>query len=138
MATPQDIAAAIAGFVQNVSGLRTVTDPESIANPPVAAVLPVQGTFIDYTVALELGVANYMWRIVVMVSEASGRAGMAQLYGYLAVEGATSIAAAILADPTLGHTVDFCVPVEATSPHDIAWGPMNYLGAEIIVQAGAQ
>jgi len=138
MATPQAIAASIASFVQNVSGMRTVTDPEQIANPPVAAVLPATGTFIDYTVALEHGVVTYNWRLVVITSRASSRAGFAELLNFLAPAGSTSIPAAILADPTLGHKVDFCVPLQASSPHDITWAGIDYFGAEILLEAGAE
>lgn len=136
--TPEQIAQAIATFCQNVSGLRTVTDPTTITNPPVAAVLPPTGTFIDYRVALEHGIAAYSWRIVILVSRSHDRSTLPQLYGYLATSGSMSIPAAILTDPTLGHTVDYCVPVEATGPHDIVWAGVDYLGAEILVEAGAE
>ena len=57
MGTPAQIREALAAHITaNVPGLRGLTDPGSIANPPVAVVLPAQGTYIDYTVALEHGV----------------------------------------------------------------------------------
>ena len=68
MATPDVIAQAIATFCQNVSGLRTVTDPTTLANPPVAGVFPAQGTFINYLLSMEHGVVEMNWRVVVLVS----------------------------------------------------------------------
>lgn len=139
MATPSAVRAALASVISaNVAGLRGQTDPEQIANPPVAIVLPAQGTYINYAVSLEHGVWEVFIRVVILVSRASMRAGIAQLDGYLAPGGTASVPAAILKDPTLGGVTDFCVPVQATAPIDISWAGVDYLGAEIICQAGAE
>jgi hypothetical protein len=138
MATPDAIAAAIAQFCENVTGLRTVTDPTTLINPPVAGVFPAQGTFIDYLLSMEHGVVEMNWRVVVLVSRANDRASLPKLYQYLAPGGSNSIPSAILADPTLGHTVDYCTPVEATGPEEISWAGIDYLGAQIMLQTGTE
>ena len=63
---------------------------------------------------------------------------MPELDGYLAPAGASSVPAAILADPTLGGVCDFCIPTEAVFADTINWAGIDYMGAEIICRAGAE
>jgi|HubBroStandDraft_2_1064218.scaffolds.fasta_scaffold70466_1 hypothetical protein len=137
MSTPAVIRAALASYIEaNVEGLRVLTDPGSIANPPVAVILPAQGTYIDYTVALEHGVYEINVRVVILVSRASERIALPLLDDYL--DPATGVPAAILKDPTLGGAVDYCIPQEAIVAGDISWAGVDYFGAEIICRAGAE
>ena len=138
MATPSQVREAVASFITTNIGLRTVTDPGSIANPPVAAVLPPQGLYINYKVALDTAVWDPMIRVVILVSRASERIAMPQLESYLTPYGAMSVPAAILKDPTLGGVVDYCVPVESSFLGDMTWAGVDYFGAQIILEAGAQ
>jgi hypothetical protein len=139
MSTPAAVREALAAYITaNVTGLRALTDPGSIANPPVAVVLPPQGTYINYTVALDQGVWDPMIRVVIIVSRASERVATPLLESYLAPYGASSIPAAILADPTLGGACDYCVPVESVFLGEVNWAGVDYFGAEIICQAGAR
>jgi hypothetical protein len=139
MTSPSEVREALAAFITaNITGLRGLTDPGSIANPPVAVVLPAQGTYIDYTVALEHGVTEANLRVVILVSRASERTAMPLLDGYLAPYGPSSIPAAILADPTLGGACDYCIPAEAIFSGEINWAGIDYFGAEIICRAGAE
>jgi hypothetical protein len=137
--SPGAIREALATYITtNIPGLRGLTDPGTIANPPVAVVLPVTGTYIDYAVALEHGVAELNLRVVILVSRASERMAMPLLDSYLAPYGASSVPEAILADPTLGGACDYCIPVEAVFAGDVNWAGIDYLGAEIICRAGAE
>ena len=139
MAAPSEVREALAAFITaNIPGLRGLTDPGSIANPPVAVVLPPHGTYIDYTVALNTGVWDPAIRVVILVSRASERVAVPLLESYLAPYGAASIPAAILKDPTLGGACDYCVPVESIFTGEINWAGIDYFGAEIICQAGAE
>lgn len=137
--TPLAIREALAEFITaNVAGLRGQTDPGTVANPPVAVVLPAQGTYIDYTAALNPRLADITIRILILVSRASDRVAIEQLDGYLAPYGASSVAAAILANDTLGGACDYCIPQQATGPTPISWAGIDYFGAEIICRAGAE
>ena len=139
MSTPSEVREALAAFITaNISGLRALTDPTSIANPPVAVILPPRGTYIHYTVAMNQGVWDPTIRVVILVSRASERIATPMLESYLAAYGPSSIPAAILKDPTLGGVVDFCVPVESSILGDVNWGGVDYFGAQIILEAGAQ
>ena len=137
MSSPAEIRAALATYITaNVPGLRGLTDPGTIANPPVAVVLPAQGTYIDYTVALNTGITDVNLRVVILVSRASERVALPLLDDYL--DPHSGVPAAILKDPTLGGVVDYVVPVEAIVPGDITWAGVEYLGAEIVCRAGAE
>jgi hypothetical protein len=139
MTSPSEVREALAAYITaNITGLRGLTDPGSIANPPVAVVLPVQGTYIDYTVALEHGVTEINLRVVILVSRASERTAMPLLDGYLAPYGTSSIPAAILKDPTLGGACDYCIPQEAIFDGEINWAGIDYFGATVICRAGAE
>lgn len=145
MATPADIRAALAAHITanitataTVPALRGLTDPASVANPPVAIVLPGLGTYIDYEKAFEHGVYEVTIRVIIVVSRASERAWLPVLDAYLAPSGASSVPAAILKDPTLGGVCDYCVPQQATGPADIPYNGVDYLSAEIICVAGAE
>ena len=89
-------------------------------------------------VAFEHGVYDITLRVVIIVSRASERAWLPVLDAYLAPAGASSVAAAILADPTLGGACDYCIPQTANGPADINWNGIDYLSAEIICMAGAE
>ena len=145
MSTPAQIRAALAAQITanvtataTVPALRGLLDPSTIANPPVAVVLPPLGTYIDYTVALEHGVNELNLRVVILVSRASERVAMPLLDDYLAPAGASSVPAAILADPTLGGVTDYCIPQVANGPADFNWAGIDYLSAEIVCTAGAE
>jgi len=138
MSTPVQIREALAAQINDaIPGLRALTDPGSIANPPVAVVLPAQGAYIDYTVAFESRVYEINVRVILLVSRASERTGVALLDGWLAPAGSGSVPQAILADPTLGGVTDYCIPQEAIFAGDINWAGVDYFGAEIICRAGA-
>ena len=140
MSSPLAIREALAAYLDNnaVEGLRAGTDPGSLANPPVALVLPAQGLYVDYTAALNPRLYDVVVRIVILVSRASERAGFALLDGFLAPYGATSIAAAILANDTLSGACDYIIPVQANGPTPISFAGIEYFGAEIICRAAAE
>src|ERR1700722_10553524 len=95
--SPEAVRAAIADYIAaNIPGLRSMTDPGSIANPPLVVVLPAQGTYINYLECLEHGVFEMTIRITVLVSRAIERVAMTQVDSYLAPYGTLSVPAAIL------------------------------------------
>ena len=140
MADLADIREALAAqLAARIPGLRTQTDTGAITNPPCAVVLPAQGTLIDYTIAFEQGVADYNMRVVILVpGETADRVATALIDTFVAIDGPSSIPAAILADPTLGAVVDFAVPVTAQNFRPVEWAGFTYTSAEILVKVGAQ
>jgi hypothetical protein len=139
MSSPLAIREAVAAYLPTaITGLRAGTDPGTIANPPVALVLPAQGTYIDYTVALNPHLYDVRIRVVILISRASERAGFELLDQYLEPYGASSIVAAILANPTMSGACDYVVPQQASGPGAISFAGIDYWGAEIICTVGAE
>lgn len=141
--SPLAIREALAAMITATSAswpvpLRSSADPGTIANPPVAIVLPGQGTYIDYTQAMNARVYDVTIRVLILISRASERAGFDLLDTYLEPYGTSSVAAAILANETLSGACDYIVPVQATGPTPISFAGIDYFGAEIICRAAAE
>jgi hypothetical protein len=137
MASMAAVRAALAAQIAaNVTGLRATGLMTGQVSPPMAVVLPARGTFLSYEETFEPGVADYPLEVVLLVSYADERAAQGQLDGYLSATGASSVPAAILKDPTLGGTVDYCVPESAADYGLLDWAGVSYLSARIVVTAG--
>lgn len=139
--TPAQLRVGIASYLTaHVPGLRAITDGESVPSPPVAVVLPAPGKYIDYQVSFgpQGGAYNWSTRIIVLVSRGDVRAGTVALDGFLSSHGATSIAAALAADPSCGGVADFVVPVEAAWEGSILWAGEEYMGGTITLDVGAE
>lgn len=105
-------------------------------NPPAIVVTPSPGPFLDYRVTLDDSL-NYTMRLVLLASMADAETGTAQLDGMLDFTGPTSIVAALERDPTLGGTVDFAIPTVAQRYGALAFGGVEYLGCELMVDVAA-
>jgi len=138
------IAAYITAHVTFTDGsgktqrLRGLTDGETIASPPVAVVIPPAGQYINYEVSVETGVAEYFFRILVLLSKGDVRANTALLDAFLSPEGTSSIAAAINADTTIGGVADYVHPVDANWLGNVEWAGQEYFAGQITVQAAAE
>lgn len=120
-----------------ITGLRTTDTVPSTINPPVAVVGPSTGTFALYEVTMPPNQYTINWtlRIYVIVSRAEQAGAQKKLDAYITPSGALSIPAAINADPTLGGVVDFAEPVRLQRYGLVTYNGVDYLGAEIIVEA---
>ncbi len=143
-----DIRQAIADAIENAGiGLRAQTDAGTIASPPVAVVLPLPGTFIDYDVVMGLPAVmgepggstetTYTMRIVLLVSAAADRAATLLLDGFLAAGGPKSVRQVIAADPTLGNVVEYAVVTSAQGYGLREWAGVEYLASDLIVTVAA-
>lgn len=105
-------------------------------NPPAIVVTPSPGPFLDYRVTFD-NALNYTMRLVLLASMADAETGTAQLDAMLDFTGPASIVAALEADPTLGGTVDFAVPTIAQRYGALAYGGVDYLGCELMIEIAA-
>lgn len=138
MAVLSAVRAALAAAVSNVPGLRADASVPGQVSPPVAVITPARGPFITYTETFEQNVAVYTLEVILLVSYADDRAGQLLLDGYLSATGAASVRAAVAADQTLGHVVDYAVVTSAQDYGLITWGTETYLGARLLVTAGTE
>jgi hypothetical protein len=141
MADLATVRQALAAAIATVPGLRaTATVPGQIT-PPMAAVAPGPGTFLDYdqTIRGPGGViaATYRMRITLFVSEAAaGPDSQNQLDAYLSDTGPASVKIAIETDPTLGGVADYTVVTSAQGYGFLQWGGITYLACHLLVTCG--
>lgn len=105
-ATFSQARAAVGAAVRNrVTGLLQVLDlvPDSVAAPS-AVVQPAPGDFLLNPILGENG-CDYLFLVTLYLPGADVEAGQTLLDGYLAPTGASSVMAAINADPSLGGVV---------------------------------
>jgi hypothetical protein len=128
--------------------LRSLPDIEDQINPPVGIVLPGR-PYVNYGVTLE-GATGFLGDpalgqtvspnefaldyVIVLAKASTIERVEANLDLWLGMEQdgtAVSVAAAVAADPSLGGTVDWCVPSTADPPGPIEWSGLQYFGTRI-------
>ncbi len=134
MATFSGIRRGIETRLKTVSGLLTSpTIPDSIDATPFAFVGPAKGRFVDYSETMDGGLK---YHLVARLYVSRWDAPLAQdaLDAYVDPTGASSIKAAIEADPTLGLSSVYASVMEAVNygPYEI--GGVTYLGCEFPVE----
>lgn len=137
MADVTAVRNALAAQVNAHTGLRSYGQARDQAAVPCAVVLPASplvtyGATMDGAATLNLSV------IVLMTDGAPSEKVQRMLDSYLGIgAGETlSVAQAIEADPTLGGTVHFAVPVSVTNYGRLAWAGVTYFGAKVNLQCG--
>jgi len=130
--------------------LRSMDYREDTLNPPVGIVVPpLRGAYVDYVSTLEgddgflgnpaagvtLASHNFNLDYMILLAKANTQDRVEEnLDAWLGVENdgtAVSVVAAVLADPTLGGVVDWCVPLTADSPGPITWAGLELFGTRI-------
>tara|TARA_R110000823_G_scaffold256557_4_gene378439 strand:- start:1062 stop:1469 length:408 start_codon:yes stop_codon:yes gene_type:complete len=101
-ATVSQIAAGLTARLATISGLRTFTSQPEQIQPPVG--YPVLNS-IEFHRAFRGGDVVSNWSLVVIVGRWTDSRAHLALDGYLSYSGASSIRAAVEADPTLGGVV---------------------------------
>ena len=103
MATNEAIRVGIAARLETIAGLQVYSRPPGQINVPAAV---VRRRSIQYGVSFD-GLDDTSWGVTVFVSFANTDVATEDLDEYLSPTGASSIVAAIHADPTLGGVVDY-------------------------------
>lgn len=130
------IRAALAAYLSSsISGLRATANRPLQVNPPMAVIMPIQGSFARYSVTLD-GETDYTLRAILLVAPADSTAGEDLLDPYIAASGPQSIWAAVQADPTLGGAVSFAAVTEASGYGLMNMNGIDYLACHFIVNIG--
>ena len=141
MALGSVIRAGIAAYLDTqIASLNVTDDPESLITPPAAVVLPpASGRYIDYDVAMapDVPAATFTFRIIVLVSKGDVKASTDAADSYLSTSGTNSIPAALFRDVTCGGVADYVHPVEAVFSGQLTWAGIDYMGGQILLEAGA-
>lgn len=132
MATVAAIRAGLKTAVETVTGLRALDYRPGSISPPVA-IVALRETRYDVTLD---GADDTTMAVTVYVQFGTDRTSEEDLNGYMDPAGATSIVAAIHADPTLGGVVDFARVVSVADNGLIEYGGAFYLAATFVVEVG--
>jgi hypothetical protein len=127
------IAAAIrTGLAGDALAGRVYSKSPDSLNPPTAVVVPGPGDFLFYDDTYS-GTDNFAVVVKILNGTQDSRTSQDLLLGYMAKSGATSIRAAILANPTLsGICANLRIPT-AQNYGDVEWAGQQYLGFELPV-----
>lgn len=135
--------------------LRTLPDLEDQINPPVGIVMPgrpytLYGTTLqgetgflgEPSLGQTIAPTDFNLDFLIVLSKASTiervEMNLDAWLGFESDSTAVSVPAAIAADPTLGRTVAWCVPVSADPPGPIEWNGMQFFGTRIHLNLSAQ
>jgi hypothetical protein len=129
------IRVALANQLDTIPGLRAYANRTDQVSPPAVLVLPIQGSFIRYGVAMD-GSAEFGLRAVLVAAKADSTSGQAAMDPFLDVSGASSIYANIQANSTLGGVVQYAALMEATGYGPLTVGTADYLACHLIINIG--
>ena len=132
------IRTALATQLTAQLGLRTEAQPRDQISPPMAVIIPreplvIFGATMDGAMTINL-------QVVMILSDAAPvEKTQRALDSYLGIGSgeAQSIAGAIMADPSLGAVVQWCIPVSISSYGRIPYAGQEYFGARVNIEVGA-
>jgi hypothetical protein len=129
------IRQALATQLDTIPGLRAYANRTDQVDPPAVLVLPIQGSFIRYSVDMS-GAAEFGLRAVLVTAKTDSTSGQAAMDPFLDVSGTQSIYANIQANSTLGGVVQYAALMEATGYGPLTVGAIDYLGCHLIINIG--
>jgi hypothetical protein len=132
------IRTALAAQIAAGTGLRAEAQPRDQVSPPVALILPGSPA-ITYGATLSGGGETEVavnLAVLLLISDAAPTEMVQRaLDAYLGLGPGEE--QSIAADPSLGGTAEWCIPVSVTSYSRLEYSGVNYFGARLSVQAGA-
>jgi hypothetical protein len=133
------VRTALANRITAGTGLRTLPEARDQISPPVAVILPGQ-PYVTYGITVD-GTFTVNLRVLLCISDAAPDEKVQRaLDAYLGIGAGTtasSIPAAIMADPSLGGAVHFCEPISISTYGRITYNGVGYFGARLDCQIGA-
>lgn len=130
----QAIISAVATAAETITGLRGYDYPPGSASVPALVVGPADGQFLTYNSSS--GSDDLALTGLLLVSEASDRAGWLALNGFLAAAGAGSVKAAIESNAGLAALVDFVSVTGASAVGLYEVGGQQYYGCKLAMMVG--
>jgi len=132
MATNAQIREGLAVRLETISGLNVYRKAPGNVIVPAAV---VRRRLIQYDVTLD-GADDTTWGITLFASYANLEVAHETLDAYLDPAGASSVVAAVHAEPTLGGVVDFARVASAEGERLINYAGIDYLSVEFVVEVG--
>jgi len=126
-ATFSGLRTALAAQLATIRGLRTAATVPDNPAPPVAVIVPVN---VEYDTSFGRGTDTYTFSVLLIVGRMSERTAQTTLDAYINPTGATSIKAAINADPTLGGACQSARVTNMVNYGSLIVGDTEYLSAD--------
>lgn len=128
--------------LDTISGLRAHAFVTGDVVPPAAVVIPgdpsrKNAMAINYDCTMGRGSDDFIFTVLLIVSNKVERVSQDALDAYLDGSGATSVKAAIEADGTLGGIAHFTNVTGVRDYGAVSYGGQTYVGAEIMVEVTA-
>jgi len=123
-ATVSQVNAAIATALSAISGLQVFDYQPDTVYPPIA--YPAVNS-IEYHKAMQGGNIVYDMTVTIVCGRVNERVAQDQMDGYASYGGATSVRAALEADPSLGGVVDTSIVSRSASVGSMMQGEQNFL-----------
>lgn len=127
--------AALAAVLETVQGFREVYPHFQLSvNPPCAIVEYPSGPFLTFKESFD-DERTVQLAITLLVPRGQDRSASELLDGWLEKTGASSVFAAVQADPTLGDVVQSCALTVATDYGTVQWSDQtSFLGCQILAE----
>lgn len=129
-ATVSQVASGLQARLATISGLRAYSYQPEQLNPPFAFPVLQQ---IEYHRAMGGGDVLMTWGITAVTGRWVDRTAHTLLDGYLSYSGASSIRAAIEADPTLGGVCDTLIVSSAANITSLTVADADFLQVQFTV-----
>jgi len=129
-ATVSQVADGLKARLATISGLRAYSYQPEQLNPPFAFPVLQQ---VQYHGAMGGGDVAMTWGITVVTGRWTDRTAHSLLDGYLAYSGASSIRAAIEADPTLGGVAGTLIVASAANISALTVADADFLQVQLSV-----
>lgn len=142
MASISAIRDGLKARLDTISGLRAHAIVVGDVVPPAAVVIPGDPSrkaamVVNYDSTMGRGSDDFLFTILLLVSNKVERVSQDALDAYLDGSGATSIREAIAADGTLGGVAHFTNVTGVRDYGLVSYGGQQYVGAELIVEVCA-
>lgn len=136
MSTLTELRVALASAVDAMAGITATALAPASPRPPCALILPGSPA-IEYEQNFTDTDAWYSFTIRVLVGTENQQGAQTLLDSFLAPSGASSVRAALTADPTLGGKAMALRVTQASNYGSFIYGESSYLGAELSVRVYA-
>jgi hypothetical protein len=132
---------ALAAQITEFTGLRCDGQARDQVTPPCSVILP-GNPFITYGATLDEAMTASLMVLIIVSDAAPVEKTQRALDAYLGLDhgqdgGQSSVPAAILADPSLSGTAEYCEPVSVSSYGRIEYAGVGYFGGRLNLTLGA-
>jgi len=129
-----DAMQALADAFSTIPGLSAYAFPPGTIEVPAVVVSLPSGDLGDLSPVMGQDAMDLDLVVNIFVQWGDDPSAWSQLLPYVSPSGASSLFAAVNADPTLGAVVDSALMGRPTNLGPYTWGQLQYLGAEFPVE----